>query len=231
MVVTGNTGIDVLLSARDRVAGRPVPVPDGHRLLLVIAHRRESFGEQLERVFRSVAELTAADDRLVALVPLHPNPRVRDAARTLAGRPRVAVTGPLDYPDFVAAMIRADCILTDSGGVQEEAPALGVPVLVTRDTTERPEGVAAGVAELVGTDPARIVARVAAVLRANAPRRPVHVYGDGQASERIAQILTTGQLNMPPFVPASLRPARNPDDYCRSYAVARSGSLIRGSRR
>jgi UDP-N-acetylglucosamine 2-epimerase (hydrolysing) len=192
--LTGNSGIDALLIARDRIAAErrplPVPLPEGGRLLLVTAHRRESFGPPLEQVFQSVVALTHHHENLTALVPLHPNPHVRTAAKVLTGQPRVHVVEPLEYPDFVAAMDRADVILTDSGGVQEEAPVLGKPVLVTRETTERPEGVAAGAAELVGTDPVRIMARVSALL-AEPPgsRKPVYLYGDGRTAERIVAVL------------------------------------------
>ena len=201
--ITGNSGIDALLIARERIEAEnrplPVSVPEGHRLLLVTAHRRESFGPPLEQVFRAVVALTRSHPDLVALVPLHPNPNVRAAAKVLAEQPRIRVVEPLDYPDFVAAMVRADVILSDSGGVQEEAPVLGKPVLVTRETTERPEGVAAGAAELVGTDAVRIVARVTALL-AEPPgtRKPVFLYGDGKASERIVQTLREGHARTLP---------------------------------
>lgn len=199
--LTGNSGIDALLAARARVEAdrRPLPVPEGHRLLLVTAHRRESFGPPLEQVFRAVVALTESHPDLTALVPLHPNPNVRAAAKVLADRPRVRVVDPLEYPDFVAAMARADVILTDSGGVQEEAPALGKPVLVTRETTERPEGVAAGAAELVGTDAARIVGRVTALLAERIVRPPAFLYGDGQASVRIAQVIRHGRMHAAAF--------------------------------
>jgi UDP-N-acetylglucosamine 2-epimerase (non-hydrolysing) len=195
--ITGNSGIDALLIARDRVTADrrplPVPVPPDHRLLLVTAHRRESFGPPLEQVFRAVVALARGREDLSVLIPLHPNPNVRAAARVLAGQPRVHVVEPLEYPDFVAAMARADVILTDSGGVQEEAPVLGKPVLVTRETTERPEGVAAGLAELVGTDAGRIVERVTALLAAPAGgREPAFLYGDGSAAARIVQVLRDG---------------------------------------
>ncbi len=194
--LTGNSGIDALLLARDRVleggVSLPVEVPPGHRLLLVTAHRRESFGAPLANVFRAVAALAAAHPDLTAVVPLHPNPNVRAAADVLAGLPRVHLLPPLAYPEFVAAMVRADVIVTDSGGVQEEAPCLGTPVLVVRETTERPEGVAAGAAELVGTDPARIVARATALLAHPPARTPRFLYGDGKAAERIAGVLVGG---------------------------------------
>jgi UDP-N-acetylglucosamine 2-epimerase (non-hydrolysing) len=201
--LTGNTGIDALLLARDivRREGRrpPVEVGPGRRLVLVTAHRRESFGEPMERLFGALVELTARRPEVEVLLPLHPNPQVRAvAARVLAGRPRIHLTEPLDYPEFVTAMLAADLILTDSGGVQEEAPALGKPVLVARETTERPEGVAAGAAELVGLDPQRIVARACARLALPpGSSRPIHVYGDGLAAQRVAEVLRRGRLERP----------------------------------
>jgi len=199
--VTGNSGIDALLATCAKVTAErrplPVPVPDGHQLLLVTAHRRESFGPPLEQVFRAVVTLTEERPNLTALVPLHPNPNVRAAAKVFEGHAHVHAIEPMEYPDFVAAMARADLILTDSGGIQEEAPALGKPVLVTRETTERPEGVEAGAAELVGTDAVRIVARATALLTNPPPRQPVYLYGDGQASTRIAQLLRYGRTHVP----------------------------------
>jgi UDP-N-acetylglucosamine 2-epimerase (non-hydrolysing) len=171
-----------------------VPLEPGQRLVLVTAHRRESFGPPLERVFAAVAALADRRPDVRVLIPLHPNPNVRAAARALEGRPRIDLIEPLDYPDFVTAMLAADVIITDSGGVQEEAPALGKAVLVIRETTERPEGLAVGAAELVGTDPERILARAAALLDGGAARKPLTVYGDGRASERIAEVLCTGKL-------------------------------------
>ncbi len=191
---TGNTGIDSLLLARDivRAERRPPPVvlPQGHRLVLVTAHRRESFGPPLERVFRALVALTESRKDVELLVPLHPNPRVREAAeRALARRERVHLVEPLEYPDFVAAMLRADLIVTDSGGVQEEAPSLGKRVLVTRETTERPEGLEAGAAELVGTDPEVIRARAESHLEVGDLVQPLPIYGDGQAARRVVEVL------------------------------------------
>lgn len=194
--VTGNSGIDALLIARDRVIEGDVPLPvevsANQQMLLVTAHRRESFGEPLENVFRAVVDLTTDRPDLIAVVPLHPNPNVRSAARLLAGHPRVFTLPPLAYPEFVAAMVRADVIVTDSGGVQEEAPCLGTPVLVVRETTERPEGVDAGAVELVGTDTARIVDRASALLDRPPARLPQFLYGDGNAARRIAGVLVRG---------------------------------------
>jgi UDP-N-acetylglucosamine 2-epimerase (non-hydrolysing) len=197
--VTGNTGIDALLVARDIVKreSRPLPdgIPDDVPLALVTAHRRESFGPGMERICRAIRRLVDDEPALHALYPVHPNPNVREvAARVLGGHPRVHLTAPLDYPDFVRALSTARLILTDSGGVQEEAPALGKRVLVLRETTERPEGVAADVAELVGTDEDRIVARAKALLAEGASSTAVSPYGDGRASERIVEVLKTGRL-------------------------------------
>jgi UDP-N-acetylglucosamine 2-epimerase (non-hydrolysing) len=200
--LTGNTGIDALLWARQIIERQrrrpPVPLPPGQRLVLVTAHRRESFGPPLERIFGSLVELVRRRPETVVLLPLHPNPHVQAAAaRLLVGQERIHLVEPLDYPSFVTAMLYADLILTDSGGVQEEAPSLGKRILVLRDTTERPEGVAAGAAELVGTDPELILARSCALLDDPRGTRPLHIYGDGQASRRIAQVLAAGQLREP----------------------------------
>jgi len=194
--VTGNTVVDALLD----VAGREYPVEDptlacvlagGKRLVLLTAHRRESFGEPLRRVFSAVRELADAVPDAEVVYPVHPNPNVRaPAAELLSGHPRIHLVQPLGYLDLVTALKRASLVLTDSGGIQEEAPTFGVPVLVLREVTERPEGVTAGVAELVGTDGALIVRRSLAALtagkRGSAPPNP---YGDGRAGARIADIL------------------------------------------
>lgn len=197
--VTGNTVVDALHQAASQ--RRPVQDPDLRsvvedpdvRFVLLTAHRRESFGEPLRGVFQAVRVLADLDPTVRIVYPVHPNPNVSAPAREiLSGHPRIALTPPLDYFDLVAALQRADVVLTDSGGIQEEAPTFGAPVLVLRDRTERPEGVEAGVAELVGTDRGRILARARALLRRKRgtaqPRQP---YGDGHAAERIADIVAT----------------------------------------
>lgn len=193
--VTGNTVVDALLSVT--AEERPVAdetlarVLDGpRRLVLLTAHRRESFGAPLRQVFAAVRELVDAVDDVEVVYPVHPNPNVREpAAELLSGHPRIHLTDPVGYLDLVAALKGASLVLTDSGGIQEEAPTFGVPVLVLRDVTERPEGVDAGVAELVGTDRERIVARsLAALARGEGEARP-NPYGDGHAGVRIADIL------------------------------------------
>ncbi|HUF74858.1 MAG TPA: UDP-N-acetylglucosamine 2-epimerase (non-hydrolyzing), partial [Longimicrobiales bacterium] len=203
--VTGNTVVDALQAAA--ALDRPVSNPalraaletDGARLILLTAHRRESFGEPLRAIFTAVRELADRLESVRIVYPVHPNPNVTLPAREmLSDHPRITLTEPLDYFDIVAALRRARLVLTDSGGIQEEAPTFGTPVLVLRRVTERPEGVEAGVAELVGTDRLRILQRSVDVLARNAPRegRP-NPYGDGRAGERIADILVSSLCGEP----------------------------------
>jgi UDP-N-acetylglucosamine 2-epimerase (non-hydrolysing) len=189
VLATGNTVIDALLWAAQRVDAATFAPPAGKKLVLVTAHRRENFGEPFANVCAALRQLADRAD-VQMLYPVHPNPNVRDVAmRVLGGHPAIRLVDPLDYPAMVAAMRACTLILTDSGGVQEEAPSLGKPVLVLRTTTERPEGVSAGAAKLVGTDRARIVAEASALLddpRAYAAMASVqNPYGDGRASQRI----------------------------------------------
>lgn len=201
--VTGNTGIDALLDAvaiLDADAGRAarldalLPRLDpARRVLLVTGHRRENFDGGLERVARGLRALADRGD-LEVVYPVHLNPVVQEAARsTLGGHPNIHLIEPLDYLPFVNLMRRADLIVTDSGGVQEEAPSLGKPVLVTRDTTERPEAVEAGTVELVGTSTGRLVERATRLLddpAAYAAMAFAHnPYGDGRAAARIVEAL------------------------------------------
>lgn len=203
ILVTGNTGIDALLAMDSRltqdaalsarVAASLPPLDPAKRLLLVTAHRRESLGDGLERICQAVAALAARGD--VEIVwPLHNNPAVRGPVlRALAGRAGVHLLDPLDHAAMVFLLRRAWLVLTDSGGLQEEAPALGRPVLVLREVTERPEAVAAGSARLVGTDADRIVALAARLLDDSAfhaaMARPAFPFGDGSASRRIADAI------------------------------------------
>jgi UDP-N-acetylglucosamine 2-epimerase (non-hydrolysing) len=191
IVVTGNTGIDALLDASGRAPALPVEVAPTERLVLVTLHRRESLGAPLRGVLRAIREVVGRVPRARVVWPVHPNPHVRQAAQELlADVPGVALVEPQAYLPFVALMQRADVILTDSGGVQEEAPTFGAPILVVRETTERPEGVDAGLAELVGTDPERIARRLGTLLNSSVRRaRTVNPYGDGRASIRIADSL------------------------------------------
>jgi len=193
--VTGNTGIDAVLEVRDALACGKLPrtgVPDvdpSKKLVLVTAHRRESFGEGFEGISEALARLARRED-VEIVYPVHPNPQVRQVVnRNLTALPNIRLIEPLAYVPFVELMRRAYLLLTDSGGIQEEAPSLGKPVLVMRKTTERPEAVEAGTARLVGTDPDRIVSEAALLLDNEAEytrRSRVHnPYGDGHASVRI----------------------------------------------
>lgn len=192
--VTGNTGIDALRLAVTRYLPIGVDLDPAKRTVLVTAHRRDSFGEPILRICRAVAELHDRFPDLEFLWPVHPNPAIKPAVeRAMSGCPRVRLCEPLAYGPFVSAMRRATIILTDSGGVQEEAPALGRPVLVLREESERPEAIAAGVARLVGHDPARIVAEASRLLRDPAAyqwmARGASPYGDGRAAERIVSAI------------------------------------------
>ena len=197
--VTGNTGVDALSAVRDRLSHLVSRIPgleqlNGDRpLVLVTGHRRESFGKGLQQICAAVREI-ARTCEVDIVYPVHLNPNVQGPARQLlADLPNVFLIDPLDYLSFVALMERSHLILTDSGGVQEEAPSLGKPVLVMRDVTERVEGLEAGTALLVGTDPARIVAETVRLLRDPEEyarlQKTVNPYGDGKACARIARIL------------------------------------------
>ena len=192
--VTGNTVIDALLWTAERAGPPPVKLAAGQRLLLMTLHRRESFGEPIRAVLAAVRQLITRNPDLVLLYPVHPNPNVSEPARAaLGGLGRVHLVAPLDYPALIAAMRAAHLVLTDSGGIQEEAPALGKPVLVARETTERPEAVEQGVAALVGTDAGRITAAVQRLLDDEtayaAMSRGASPYGDGNAAARIVGII------------------------------------------
>ena len=193
--VTGNTVIDALkTTVRPDYESPLLASFAGKRLLILTAHRRENLGEPLERIFRAVRRITEEFPDTAVLYPVHPNPAVRGPAeRAFAGCGSVRLTGPLDVIEFHNILARACLVLTDSGGLQEEAPALSKPVLVLRDVTERPEGAAAGGLRLVGTEEAAIAAacrelltdRAAYDRMANAP----NPYGDGRACERIVSAL------------------------------------------
>lgn len=208
--VTGNTVVDALLWMRDRVNGHALPAaldPQGRRLVLVTAHRRENLGPPLRELCRAVHVLAQRHDDTQFVYPVHPNPQVQATARELlADCPRVSLVDPVTYPQLVALLDRATLVLTDSGGVQEEAATLGRPTLIVRDKTERPELVQAGVAAVVGTSADRII-QTADRLLSDADAhdqmaRPVQVVGDGHASQRIAEVLITGSMSTTPFVPS-----------------------------
>ena len=190
--VTGNTVIDALHTVAARTPASEAKA--GRRLILVTAHRRESFGEPLAQACRAIRTLVDNNADVEVLYPVHRNPNVLGPVQQLlGGHPRIRLTEPLDYVPFVAAMKSAHLILTDSGGVQEEAPALAKPVLVLREETERPEAVAAGVVQLVGTNAERIVAAAQRLLddesAYKAMAKGVSPYGDGHAAGRIVDVL------------------------------------------
>jgi len=197
--VTGNTGIDAVLHVRDQLAcgslkpEKCVETDAGRKLIVVTAHRRESFGPGFDRICAALARIAARGDVQI-VYPVHPNPNVLSAVdRHLRGLENVLLIEPLDYVSFVELMRRACILITDSGGIQEEGPSLGKPILVLREKTERPEAVLAGTVKLVGTDEDLIV-REAATLLDNpaayeAMARQHNPYGDGQACPRIADAL------------------------------------------
>ena len=200
--VTGNTVIDALHWVTARIDAEPQLASGlaeiearfaGKRIIGVTSHRRENFGGGLEAIAEAVRQIAARPD-VAVVFPVHPNPNVRkvmDAA--LSGLPNVALIEPLDYPNFARLLGLAEIMLTDSGGVQEEAPALGKPVLVMRETTERPEGVTAGTAKLVGTDTKVIVTEMFNLLDDKAAyenmARAHNPFGDGHAASRIVELL------------------------------------------
>jgi UDP-N-acetylglucosamine 2-epimerase (non-hydrolysing) len=203
--VTGNTVIDALLEVVQRIKSDGVlqrtleqqfPFLDpSRRLILITGHRRENFGDGFERICRALKAIAERGDVQI-VYPVHLNPNVQEPVnRLLSGNPAVHLIEPLDYLPFVFLMSRAYIILTDSGGVQEEAPSLGKPVLVMRDTTERPEAVEAGTVRLVGTSEERIIAECNTLLDDAAAWQQMSLahnpYGDGHAAQRIADILKT----------------------------------------
>lgn len=200
--VTGNTVIDALLATQARIRETPSLAADvgpivarftRKRIIAVTSHRRENFGDGMANIAGAIRDIAARED-VAVIFPVHPNPNVRKVMDdALAGLGNVAMIEPLDYPNFVGLLDACEIVLTDSGGVQEEAPSLGKPVLVMRETTERPEGVEAGTARLVGTDRARIVAEIFTLLddkeAYSAMARAHNPFGDGQAASRIARII------------------------------------------
>lgn len=207
IVVTGNTVIDAL----HHTVAKQLPFTDpaleelaasGRRVLLVTTHRRENQGEAMRGVGRALARIAAAEPEMTIVLPIHRNPAVREAVLpALEGAQNILVTEPLAYGEFTRLLSVAHVVLTDSGGVQEEAPSLGKPVLVMRENTERPEAVTAGTVKLIGTDEERIVAEVDSLLHNDAiydsMANAVNPYGDGRAAERtvaaIAQMFGVGQ--------------------------------------
>ena len=193
--ITGNTGIDALkTTVKQDYRSDILSELSGKRLILITAHRRENLGEPMQNMFRAIKRVIAENPDTVAIYPIHLNPEVRKVAeKILDSEKRIRLIEPLDVFDFHNLMAKSYLILTDSGGIQEEAPSLGVPVLVMRDTTERPEGIAAGTLKLAGTNEDRIYKAFSALL--NSPdeyekmAKAKNPYGDGKASIKIADIL------------------------------------------
>jgi UDP-N-acetylglucosamine 2-epimerase (non-hydrolysing) len=200
IVVTGNTVIDALMMISRRVAGRPLDSRistsiKNKLLILVTVHRRESFGEPLENICKALARIALSYQEKIQIVyPVHLNPNVRKTVyETLSGIPNISLIEPVNYEELVGLMSSAYLILTDSGGIQEEAPSLHKPVLVLRDMTERPEAIEAGAAKLIGTDADRIYSETIRLIEEpksyHRMSSAINPYGDGQASQRIVQFL------------------------------------------
>lgn len=198
ITVTGNTVIDALLMTAGRTfdldSVLQQALPAGKRLILVTCHRRENFGAPVHAICQAILALAKNNSDVHVLFPVHPNPNVKSVVQqTLAGQANIQLCEPLEYAPFIAAMQRAYLIISDSGGVQEEAPALGKPVLVLRDETERPEALECGVVALVGADPALILSQAQTLLddatAYQAMARGVSPYGDGLAAQRITSLL------------------------------------------
>ena len=193
--VTGNTAIDAMKYTVSGDYSSPVTEwAKDSRMILLTAHRRESIGETMREMFRAVRRIADEFDDVKIVYPVHPNPKVREATgKILSDHPRIKLIEPLDVRDFHNLMAKSYLILTDSGGIQEEAPSLGKPVLVLRDVTERPEGIEAGTLKLAGTSGESIYSACKALLcdRAeyNKMARAQNPYGDGNASKRIADAL------------------------------------------
>lgn len=197
--VTGNTVIDALLMIVDpNYQFRETPLKEidfvNRRVILLTSHRRENFGEPMRNIFEACREVVEANPDVELIYPVHPNPNVQSAARKiLSNVPRVHLIEPLEYRPFVQLMNRCYLILTDSGGIQEEAPSLGKPVLVLRRTTERPEAIEAGTAKLVGTEKRAIIEAAQALLSNHAAYSAMatkaNPYGDGKAAQRIVEII------------------------------------------
>jgi UDP-N-acetylglucosamine 2-epimerase (non-hydrolysing) len=234
IAVTGNTVIDALLqtAARDFDPTGTILERlslDGRKLILLTAHRRENFGRPLLNICRAVRSIASRYAEDVCFVyPVHLNPNVLEPVRSLLGNvPNVFLTEPLDYLPFVQLIKRAHLILTDSGGLQEEGPSLGKPVLVLRQTTERPEGVAAGTVELVGTETADIIEAAVRLLedeeRYQRMATAVNPYGDGTAARRIVNCLSKeGKLWTVRSESASFCPRTTGPDTCGSRCIAAS---------
>jgi UDP-N-acetylglucosamine 2-epimerase (non-hydrolysing) len=237
ILVTGNTGIDALLWVSNLLEGRPDLQPRfqallpprfaGRRLILLTGHRRESFDGGIERICRTMARIAQRPD-VAVVFPVHRNPNVRRAIEPLHGYENVALVEPVDYPELVYLLKRCHFVVTDSGGIQEEAPSFGKPVLVTRDTTERPEAMELGLARLVGTDEERLFCAMSTLLddadfyaRMGRIENP---YGDGHASCRIAERLTGGTPTASATAAAADQPSIEESEAITAQIAAQSPS-------
>jgi len=195
--VTGNTVVDSLTAmlrqlSSSKVIRDVIAETEGKKRILLTTHRRESFGDKLTENLKTIAEFVDSHDDVCVIFPVHPNPNVKHLAeQILAGRDRVYLLSPLDYPDFLSLMKSSWLIVSDSGGVQEEAPSLGKPLLVLRENTERPEAVAAGIARLVGTNPLMPILKEVYSSDSwhDSVRKIPNPFGDGKASARIVEII------------------------------------------
>ncbi|MBI5011334.1 MAG: UDP-N-acetylglucosamine 2-epimerase (non-hydrolyzing) [Methylocystis sp.] len=207
-LVTGNTGIDALLQTAAHKLPAPKGFPNLPRVILATAHRRESFGAPIENALRGIRAAVDRHDDLGLFFVSHPNPNAHEPARRiLGGHPRIVVTDAIDYADMVAALKRCWIVVTDSGGLQEEAPALGKPVLVLRNTTERPEAVRAGAVRVVGTNSAAVSSAISQLCDDPALYArmsvPVFPYGDGQAAKRIVAAMRARLVRSVPALSAA----------------------------
>ncbi|HEU5152799.1 MAG TPA: UDP-N-acetylglucosamine 2-epimerase (non-hydrolyzing) [Iamia sp.] len=235
VMCTGNTVVDAALLCSRLHTRLAIPGlhPTGRgRLALVTVHRRESWGEPLRRILRGVRDLLADERDLRVVLPVHPNPAVRDVVtEELADHPRVVLTEPLPYAQLIALLARVDVVLTDSGGIQEEAPTFGTPVVVLRDATERPEAVRAGTAWLVGADAAVIRHRTRALLAHPGPVATTNPFGDGQAAARVVaavRAVVAGRPLPAGWDPPPVTAARRAPRPARSPLPARSRAVLTG---
>src|SRR6056297_3854722 len=199
--VTGNSVVDSLQLILEKSSVTPGEIrgtylkdPEKGRLILVTTHRRENFGKPIEDIFGAIQIIADTNPGYTILIPSHPNPNVQQAVSSLKGKENINVIDPLSYEAFIPLMAASDLIMTDSGGIQEEAPALGTPVFVLRNKTERPELLESGAGKLIGTDKKRIVNEVNTYFQSDRSKVSLEVFGDGHTAERVVRLLSTEVL-------------------------------------